>query len=371
MSIAIVSRLIASGLIALLGAGLGWWCSGPFRQHLEELWTHARSGSWETVARDKSIQSYLQQRYSGPNWMVHFTAGSSEAFPLDQGSRRATLQRIGHRLPQEDAMLRFAGVSLPDAYRSLLVDEVIALGHRAQQDEREPLERLARWLNAELGRMTVDERALARQSAQALLGALDGGSHLPSAIDSFRQYENFIAADFLPFEVYTEPPYDELDDHHQLAVSELDLESRCLAEIYALGGNQPVARASVGIAPAIMELTIVRRWLSEPLLDARKSLPVEMRLRYFGDGAPLRLVPVRLVVGVWDHVDILPASQEDTPRIRKLMDANDCCEVRCGEVAVARLRPNSVQVRDNGRYFGRTAQSEPLLIAIASRRRWE
>lgn len=339
-------------------------------QHGRELFAHMGSGTWEIRTQQSSIEEFLSPRYPKRDWALHFPSGSGLVFPLSDEYRRESVQRLGHILLRDVPELsEDNSTTLYEAYREYLSDRVRNLGRRASAVDKSTLSNLLQLLDAKLGKITEPEDARIYDEASKVLRQMPENAILPKAISDFRDYSFGRGPGELRYEVYTDPSYDSIRDSQARAVAvPLAQESRCrgtAAPVFGAGDARATVTAST--RPTIMVVTLIRRWMSDSLLDESSDLPAEIREKYFGDNGLLRLIPTHVVLHVWDHVEIEPAPGGPSADFDKIVMANACCRIECGE-AFFDLAPETVG-RAAMSYFGQTASRSPTVHAIVSKRR--
>jgi len=359
LAVAIVLSVASVYFVARLG--------GVFFLHAEALWRHAWSGrSWEVVPLDESLKLYFATIYRRPDVEVHLVAGTSFAFPFDAESRRATVQYIGHRVPIDAPSLSFQDASLHSTYRDYLYDKLRAA---SMQPGESAWHRLLTSLQTELTSLNLQQKIELRRNARMLEHAVNTDSQLANALSKFDVGNMFLRSDMLSLEVYTEPPYDRIDDHREILVKPTGVpESVCLANVGEIGSQVEGVVAQASLYPQFAELRIVRPWLDDNVLDQHADLTPQQKQQFFGENGSLRAIPTSIVLGAGDELQIVLQRIEDAEKVRSLVRRNTCCEVTCNGAALV-LKPDSVSSAGGLQYKGLVDRPVPIVLAIVSTRR--
>ena len=214
-------RLVAFNAALVCASAVFFFIFGrDILQHGRELIAHMGSGTWEIRTHQSSIEDFLSPRYPKRDWALHFPSGSGLVFPLSDGYRRDSVQRLGHMLLRDVPELsENNSTTLYEAYREYLSDKVRSLGRRASVVDKSTLSSLLQLLDAKLGKIPQQEDARVYDEALKVLSQMPENAILPKAISDFRDYSYGRGPGELRYEVYTDPSYDSIRDSQARAVA--------------------------------------------------------------------------------------------------------------------------------------------------------
>lgn len=355
-------------LLSVVGVCLGILVSGPFLRHALGLGRHLSSGDWEVVSNKPYLDEYLRGKYKGQSaeWNVSFLAGSGRAYSLLPRHRHDTLREIGHATLRDTTSLLFTTTPLPVAYGALLQDALRKIEEVLDPTSGSALRALERSIRRSVDHRTGKLDLDATRKAQEVLSRQSKTSVLRQALQSYSDFADARGLDFPSFEVGSDPPFDSPRAWDASSVV-LPQQSRCRGVVSTLGDATDTVEASVVSYPRLVEVSLDRRWLSDALLDELASSRGSSFVQFQQDG-PLRLIPKDLWVLLPEAITITPLESRHAPLVDAWIVEGTCCRISCSDTSV-RLSPDSVRRQQDGAYFGIRSDVEPVLYAIASRRR--
>lgn len=353
--------------LAIVGILSVYFLSADLRSHARELKAHFLSGNWEVTTNRQSVESEIRKKYPGSDWSIQFVGGSGQAFSLDPKFRESTIQTIGQKTLNDNSSLSFYSSPLSGSYGDFLADSVLELSRTASPHKQGPLEKLAIMLEDNTPWTRQKRYAENYKRAREILSQLPNGNSLRHALDDYLTFEKGMGPVFPSFPVATQPAYDRDGDWNQQSQA-LEQEAKCRGTISPLYGTPENILASISISPRVVEVELIRPWLSDTLLDSRSRTGTDLSNRYFNNAGSLRLIPSQMWVLMDDKLmfDLDDASNHD--RVAKLSSANNCCKVACDTVSFS-LKPDSIRSPKIKSFSGLVDNGTPLLFAIVSRRR--
>ncbi len=354
--------------IVAIGLLLTFWWSGDIRRHSKDLFSHFLSGSWEVTTDRQSVEKLIRKSYGTSDWSIQFAAGSGQAFPLDGSLRRSTLEGLGQKSLADEANLTFISSPLPGAYGNFLADSVRDLAETLGKVNTSVFDSVALSLEDRnfLTRRERDAQTYAR--ARKILARSPHSDALRQALDDYTDFERPIGVDFRGFPVASKPSYDRDGAWSQNAQT-LPQDSRCRGTVVPLSGASTESIASnISVSPRVIEVELVRPWLSDTLLDAKVKLGGQLGRRYFDQEGSLRLIPSRLWILMEDQIDFDVSGKSDKEKVSAWSSANNCCKFTCSAVTIA-LAPDSLRSPSDTHFSGLVDNTTPLLFAVVSRRR--
>jgi hypothetical protein len=120
--------------------------------------------------------------------------------------------------------------------------------------------------------------------------------------------------------------------------------------------------------PQLVDVDIIRPWLSDQLLDRTADSHSPTARKYFGSDGSLRVIPSHLEVLMPDEIRISGENSADAHLLQKWAGDSACCRVVCNNIAI-QIAPSTVRLSASGELRGRVAGLDPLLFAIVSSHR--
>lgn len=366
----VARSVLVNGLIALVGGIGALYASAPFEHHAWRLLRHLDSGNWETVSDRPYLESIVRRSYENESdrWVLSFIAAKGSSMLLDEKHRRATVTLLGQQALADPETLQFHNIELFRAYRLFLADAISETAVKVSQQDRGLLNRLSQTLrNSRPNLKDASERAKF-QSVRKVLAATPAFEELERALRAYQDYEvEFAAGPFERFQVFTDPPYD-ATSQWQSRSSELPSQGRCLGGARSYLADATAIDADFTVAPRLLQVTLVRPWMSEKLLDQFAAAPGLETSKYFGADGNLGFIPSRLWVLMPERVRFKGLDDSSHVTMQSWAKDNTCCQLVC-ESAQIRLNKDSVRLGEDKRFAAVRSDVPPLLYAIASRRR--
>lgn len=361
--------VLVNGLIALAG-GVGlFYAAEPIERHAERLLRHLDSGSWETVSDRPYQESVIRRTYDSQagQWVVSFVAARGSSLLLDEEHRSQTIRLVGHRSLGDPETLRFHDTEVFHAYRLFLAEAIAETAVKVVQQDRGALERLARALRQARPNLKDAKERAKFDSVRRVLAASSTFEQLGRALQVYQDYEvQFSGGPFDQFQVFTDPPYDVTALWNSRS-TELPSQGRCLGKAYSYAAAASAVAVDFTLAPRLLEVTLVRPWLSDQVLDEFATAQREAS-RHFGEGGDLGIIPSRLWVLMPERVRLKGVSESDQETLENWAKQDTCCRLVCDAVEVT-LDKSSLRFGNDKRLAALRSDARPLLYAIASRRR--
>lgn len=360
--------IILVALIAIFGGGATIALSTPFRDHVEDIKSHFSTGDWETRTEKASVESFIRAQHTPKSdWLMSFVAGTGYSFGLSTESHEQTMQILGWAVLADDSStLSVSDTSLPAAYGSLLADSLEELAGRQPPAKKSALAVLAQLMRNPAPEVRAELSPEAHQKAIEVLRALPKADPLVRAMDSYHLFEFDAGLQFPAFGVAANPDYDLLTWKNE-AQTLSDMPSNiCVANVTPLRGEGGPYSAITSTYPRVLKIRIERPWLNTALLDIQQK--GSLGSRHFDGAGSLRVIPTYLWVLMPQEVRLSTQDKDIRAKVGTWANAKNCCKVVCGETEL-RLEARSVMEREDGQFAGDIDGSDPLLFAIASRRR--
>jgi hypothetical protein len=362
-----VSQVLLHVGIALLGIFAVFIVSFDVQPHVRGLRRHFESGNWEITGTRAALEDRLRLKYSSEpaKWRIHRVAGSAHALLLDRPQRAETIRTVGLWVLRDTPEIDHQLAPLWSMYRGFLNAALLELASRSKATEARTLTSFAeRLLPSPLPRSSLKPDDY--QRVNKALSRLPRTDSLKNALAAFRDHEQGVLG-LRAFAVATLPQFD-ADGEWERNVTRVDKqESRCLGEIRRGAESNESVPASLSSFSRLLEVELVRPWLSDHLLDEYSVNRLSAGREYFnGPERKLGVIPSRLWVLMADEIIVQPEDKAAQTTVADWAREPSCCMAVCANQTLS-LDPGSPVRLANGdlRFIRRDAP--PLLYAIVSR----